>query len=346
MSFRQPIVPVSQAREPYFLGVDIGGTNIKIGLLDDLGKTLAYESIDSQADQPADLACERIARTCQDLAQRADVDFARIAGCGVGAPGPLSLRRGMLLTPTNLPNWHNFPIREAIEQRLDLPVVFINDANAAAFGEFWIGCGTSYESLALLTLGTGVGGGLINEGHLINGVNSFGSELGHIVVDCRSDARLCSWGGGQGQLEAYASASAVALRAQELVRSGQPTQLRQLGDTNEITAKDVHEAAVAGDEVALKIVDETAFYLGIGVTCTVHAIDPGLVVLGGAMNFGGGNCKVGQRFLRGVSEEFKRRTFPNVFDGTRIDFATLGGDAGYVGAAGIAKQQIAPSHKT
>jgi glucokinase len=109
-----------------------------------------------------------------------------------------------------------------------LPVSFINDANAASFGEFWVGTGAKVDSLILLTLGTGVGGGIIVDGHLINGVNSFGSECGHVIVDSRPDARLCVWGGGRGQLEAYASASAVARAAEEGVRAGAVSALTKL----------------------------------------------------------------------------------------------------------------------
>jgi glucokinase len=254
----------------------------------------------------------------------------------------MDLKRGMLLNPSNLPEWHNFPVADKLSQALAKPVSFINDANAAAFGEFWVGVGKSYQSLALLTLGTGVGGGLISEGMLINGVNSFGSEVGHVVVDCSPQARLCVWGGGRGQLEAYASASAVAAQANKAIRDVRPTKMSRVARERDglLTAKDVYEAAVQGDDVALEIIDETAFYLGVGVTNVIHMIDPGLVVLGGAMNFGGAKCPVGRRFLQRVIDEFQARTFPNVFAGTRIDFASLGGDAGYIGAAGIARQDF------
>ncbi len=333
------VIAVKNSAAPYFLGVDVGGTNVKIGIVDDRGSTLAFQSIDTKAESGPEAACLRIAETAQSLAASIDMKFDDIVRCGLGTPGPMCLRRGMLLTPTNLPTWHFFPARERLGDALGRPVSFINDANAAAYGEFWVGRGRHADGLALFTLGTGVGGGLIADGRLINGKNSFGSELGHVIVDSAPGARLCNWGGGQGQLEAYASASAVALRAQEMVGKGNATSLAKLAKpVDEITALDVHTAASAGDKVALEIVDEAAFYMGIGVTCAVHAIDPGLVVLGGAMNFGGSADEVGQRFLAGIRNEFQRRTFENVYEGTQIDFAILGGKAGYVGAAGIARQ--------
>ncbi len=335
------ILPIEQAKFPYFYGVDVGGTNIKIGLVDDLGRTLAYTSIPTRASDGPEQAVGRMADTCRELAGEVGARPQDIPAAGLGTPGPMCLRRGMLLDPSHFPTWHYFPIRDALQSALDVPVSFLNDANAAAFGEFWVGVGRDHDSLAMFTLGTGVGGGLITEGHLINGTNSFGSECGHFVVDSRPDARLCVWGGGRGQLEAYASASAVAARATEAVEAGRETQLRDvLAVQGRLTAKDVYQAAKAGDAFALELIDDTAFYLGIGVVGAVHAIDPGLVALGGAMNFGGSQCPIGRRFLQRVTEEFRQRTFPNVADGTRIVFAVLGGSAGYIGAAGFARREF------
>ena len=329
----------SDPKQPYFYGVDIGGTNIKIGVLDDCGKTQAFRSIPTREADGPEQAIQRSAQTCLDLAKESGINDQQVPWVGLGAPGPMCLKRGLLLDPVNLPHWHNFKIQEALASALNRPVGFLNDANAAAFGEYWIGSGQEFSSLALFTLGTGVGGGLIVDGTLINGVNSFGSETGHIVVDSRPDARLCVWGGGRGHLEAYASASAVAARTSEKILNGATSSLSDVLDSGKaITAKLVHEAAVAGDGLSLDIIDETAFYLGVGVACVVHSFDPGIVVLGGAMNFGGPDCEVGRRFLRGIEKEFHHRTFPNVRDGTKIKFASLGSAAGYIGAAGFARQ--------
>jgi len=179
---------------------------------------------------------------------------------------------------------------------------------------------------------------VIHEGRLINGINSFGSECGHMIVDSSPHARLCVWGGGRGELEAYGSASAVAVRAAELACGNESSLLGQLyKKQGKVSAKDVYMAAKEGDELAGEIIEETATYLGIGISTAVAIIDPGLVVLGGAMDFGGAQCPVGQRFLQSIVNEFERRAFSNVFRGTKIEFASLGGDAGYIGAAGIAR---------
>jgi len=193
--------------------------------------------------------------------------------------------------------------------------------------------------MVLLTLGTGVGGGIIVDGHLINGVNSFGSECGHVIVDSSPTARLCVWGGGRGHREAYASASAVAAITIEGLKSGIASSLQKPFQAGEkISSRRVYEAAEAGDRFALEIIDSTANYLAIGITSMVHMVDPGLVVLGGAMDFGGNDSAVGRRFLDRIRSKFCQLTFANVAAGTTIDFATLGGDAGYLGAAGIARE--------
>ncbi len=334
------ITDLSNAQSPFFWGIDVGGTGIKIGLVDDLGQTLAFESLPTRESEGPTAAMQRVAAVVEDIQERLDVS-SQIARVGLGAPGPMDLPRGYLVEPPQLPTWWDFPIRDCIAKLLRHEVTFLNDANAAAYGEFWLGSGRVDTSMILLTLGTGVGGGIIIENELVNGVNSFGSECGHILVDSAPDARLCTWGGGRGQLEAYASASGVVSRTHERLSAGIASSLSGLlgGSNSELTAKRVYEAALAGDALANEIIDETAWWLGIGVTTLVHTLDPGSVVLGGAMNFGGPNCPVGQRFLAGIASEFKRRTFDNVYAGTTIKFAELGGDAGYLGVAGYARKE-------
>jgi len=242
-----------------------------------------------------------------------------------------------MIDPPNMPHWKNFPIRDSLSQACDKPCSYANDGNAAAYGEFWVGAGRDHDSLVMFTLGTGVGGGIILNGTSIDGENSFGSELGHIIIDYREEARLCVWGGGRGELEAYASASAVACRAQERLDAGaESTLTKRLAAGESLNTKMLAEEAEAGDKFSLDIILETARFLGVGVTSVVHAVDPGAVVIGGAMTFGGHETNVGRSFLATVRAEFLNRCF-GVVRGTRIDYATLGGDAGMIGAVGIAR---------
>ncbi len=334
------IQPIEKAMAPFYWGIDIGGTGIKLGLVDQQGYTVAYEKIPTREPEGAPAAMKRIADIVQEAEKRLGV-VGKVPHIGLGAPGPMDLPKGTLVAPPQLPSWWGYPIVAELTELLGRPISFLNDANAAAFGEFWIGTGRDSDSMILLTLGTGVGGGIIVDGELVNGVNSFGSECGHILVDPSPQARLCVWGGGRGQLEAYASASAVVGRTRDRLTQGAESSLSGLlgGADSELTAKKVYDAAKNGDALALEIVDETARWLGIGITSLVHSLDPGVVTLGGAMNFGGAECEIGKRFLNGIIEEFKGRTFENVFAGTSIAFATLGADAGYLGLAGYARKQ-------
>ena len=324
---------------PFYWGIDVGGTGIKIGLVDSVGTTVAFERIDTRESEGPDAAIQRVIEVIRQSENQLGLSN-QVARIGLGAPGPMDLPGGLLVEPPQLPSWWNFPIRDVISHLLERPVSFLNDANAAAYGEFWLGSGRDDGSMVLLTLGTGVGGGIIVDGELVNGVNSFGSECGHIVVDSSPQAQLCAWGGGRGQLEAYASASGVVQRTLQRLSEGQASSLSEHsgGEGTDLTAKMVYLAAVEGDTLALGIVDETARWLGIGITTLIHTLDPGSVVLGGAMNFGGSSCPVGKRFLEGIVEEFRTRTFENVFAGTSIKFASLGADAGYLGLAGAMKE--------
>ncbi|MEQ1826022.1 MAG: ROK family protein [Pirellula sp.] len=335
----QPICSQTDAKPPFFLGVDVGGTGIKIGIVDDEGKTLGFTSIETLEPRgPAD-AMRRVSDASTTLLATAGLSKNQIAQVGLGTPGSQDIPKGMLIQPPNHPHWHHFPIVKCLEEAIELPIAFANDANAAAFGEFWVGTGKVYSSMVLLTLGTGVGGGIIIDNQLVVGQNSFGGECGHMIIDSSPNARLCVWGGGRGHLEAYASASAVAQRAKEELLAGAKSTLAPSVD--KLTTRMIYEAAAAGDAFSLKIIDETADYLALGIATLVHTLDPGLVVLGGAMNFGGKESQVGMRFLSRVEETFRHRSFEYVANGTKIDFASLGGDAGYLGAAGIARIEFA-----
>jgi glucokinase len=330
-------VSATSALRPLFIGVDVGGTNIKIGLIDDAGRTIARSSIATLEERGLEDAIQRMQHAIADLIRSANVAEEDVAAIGLATPGSMDIHRGYILEPPNMPHWRNFPIRDRLSEVCGKPVSFANDANAAAFGEFWKGSAQGFDSVVMFTLGTGVGGGIILNGVSIDGKNSFGSELGHIVIDHRDDARTCVWGGGRGELEAYASASGVVARARDALAAGQPSSIRERLENGEtLTTLMLHEEAEKGDEFSRGIILETAKYLGVGVVTTVHAVDPGAVVLGGAMNFGGPDSPIGRMFLERVREEFRRRCYGVVRE-TLIDFAKLGGNAGYIGAAGIAR---------
>lgn len=333
----QPITAMADAQPPLFLGIDVGGTSIKIGVVDNVGATLGFTRVDTKPRRPADEAVARVQAAVDELLEKLQIARSELKWVGLGSPGTMDIPAGMLLEPPNLYAWHQFPLRDAVSQAIGLPVAFANDGAAAAYGEFWLGSGKEDASIVMLTLGTGVGGGIIHHNRSIDGEHSHGSECGHVIIDSRPDARVCSCG-QSGHLEAYASATAVAKIAQEAIEMGAESQLRdRLAGGESMSALMVAEAAAAGDELARLLVIETADWLAIGIVSLVHTIDPTTVILGGAMNFGGQDAPLGREFLDRIRDQFRKKTFPALARSTQIEFASLGGDAGYLGAAGLAR---------
>jgi glucokinase len=261
-----------------------------------------------------------------------------VAAVGLGTPGPLDVKRGVLTTPVNMPSWRNVPVRDQLSAATGKPVTYANDAGAASYGEYWVGGGREYESMILLTLGTGVGGGIIYNGMSIDGSQSFGAEVGHMVIDTSPQARLCNCG-NTGHLEAYASATAVAARTVDLLPDYPNSKLMEMvSETSPLSALMVSKAADENDELALRIVDETAEYLARGIALLAYVINPAAFVLGGAMNFGGAESPIGRRFLERAVMETRKAVFPDVAKHLIVDFAQLGGNAGFIGAAGLARK--------
>jgi glucokinase len=331
------LLPLAEARRPLYAGVDLGGTNIKAALVDDEGRLIVFHTEKTHVDRGPEDAAARMGQSVHALAHQAGIATADITAVGLGSPGPLDLPAGTIVRAGNLVGWDNFPLRDRVSAHCGLPVTFANDANAAAYGEFWVGSGRDYDSLILLTLGTGVGGGIIIGDLNIEGAHSHGSECGHMVVDPAETARMCPCG-QPGHLEAYCSAKSIVARAEEAVAGGATGSLAAAVRGGEkLTPILIGREAEKGDPLATELVMETARWLGIGIVSLVHAIDPEAVMIGGAMTFGGARTPLGRAFLERMHQEFRQRTFPSLADKTAIGFASLGGDAGSIGAAGLAR---------
>jgi len=343
--------PVEEAVPPFFVGVDIGGTSVKIGLVDDFGNPIdtgevdvdgAHRSVVVIKTEPRpQVAVELMSEAITALLKRLEVDKSLCGGIGLGVPGTMDKSTQKLRRLPNIPTWADFPICEELAKEIELPILFCNDANAAAYGEYWIGSASGQSSLALLTLGTGIGTGIIIDGKSVDGAIGFGGECGHIIIDSADDALLCGCG-LRGHLEAYCSASAVARRTISMTMyresSMRPriTQETRLSDIPKI----VFSEAESGDELALEIISDTAKYLSIGIVSLLHTIDAACVLLGGAMTFGGKHSPLGQRFLSQITQEVTDRTFPAIAENVLIDFAALRSDAGYIGAAGLVREHV------
>ena len=322
---------------PLFAGVDVGGTNIKVGLVDNLGAIIASSKFPTQQEIGPKRAMAQIRIVLDQLLDGVPFSWGDVAAAGLGTPGPMDIAAGKILTPSNLPAWHNFPAQNSLAECLKKPVAFANDAAAAAYGEYWVGAGKLHESIVLLTLGTGVGGGIIVDHMSIDGAHSHGAEVGHIVIETSPQARVCSCG-HRGHLEAYASASGIVARTQDALVNDRESMLsRQIGEASPLSALMISEAAAAGDDLACQIVSETAMYLGRGITILANVIDPSAFFLGGAVDFGGIETRLGRSFLNEVIDEVKKNSFPVIADRLTVEFAQLGSEAGFVGAAGLGR---------
>jgi glucokinase len=321
-----------QPSGPLFVGLDVGGSSMKGGVVDDRGRPLAAVSLPTEAHKGQEHGLERMGQTVREAVAAAGLTLRQIAAVGVATPGTMDIPAGVILDPPNLRPWQNVPVRQHIADVFGLPVAFQNDANAAAFGEYWAGAGKGAHSMVLFTLGTGVGGGIIVGGRVLEGEHSHGAEIGHMRIEMTAP-RQCGCG-RWGCLEAYASATAVVKRTLEaLARSHGSSRLSDLLHAQgEITARDVFDAAAAGDALAGKVVEDTAFYLAVGATNLMHTIDPDVIV------FGGGMTAAGERFLECIRRHVRQLAFPVPAARTEICFARLGSDAGFIGAAGCARQ--------
>lgn len=335
-------ITAAEAQKPLFAGIDVGGTNIKIGLVDDLGRTLAYHTVPTETERGPDDATQRMAEGVAHLAQEAGVSLDDVARVGLATPGPLDLESGMLLKPGNLPGWWDYPIRERVSEACGKPVRYANDANAAAYGEYWCGAAAHTHSMVLLTLGTGIGGGIVVGDTLIEGAYGCGNECGHILVDPRDEPRRDSLDKA-GSLEEFCGSYGVVRRANDALDAGRESSLSAIRDEGrELTPLDLSEATMAGDALAKEVVMETADYLALGIVTLIHTIDPTSVVLGGAMTFGGAGHPLGEQFMERIREQVRPRLLDSLRDKLKIEFAQLGGDAGYIGAAGLVRLE----HKT
>jgi glucokinase len=320
----------------YTIGIDLGGTSIKGGVCDEHGTLLAQDTIATEAQRGVEHVLARLAALINDLPARAALDSSEIAAVGVGAPGPLSQETGVVHNAPNLPGWVNIPLRQRLAAATGRPVVIENDANAAAFGEFIAGAGRNVSSLVMLTLGTGIGGGIVLDGRVWRGCDGAGAEIGHLVLV--PGGRPCPCG-QQGCFERYASANAVAERLVEAIQAGAPCRLKADVDAGHaLDARDVLQAT-ANDALARRIWDETCHYLALGCVSLERIISPERIVLAGGL------INAGEQLLAPVRSEFQRLRWHLTPVCVEIVLATLGTDAGTIGAAALARAAVTgPSH--
>lgn len=316
----------------WVVGVDIGGTNTRVGLVPAMGgKPVALTLRSTPALGGQDAVVGELAALVEEVIETglgavSDLDGA-VLGLGIGTPGPLDLERGIVLDAFNL-GWRNLPLRDALGEAVGLPAVLDNDANCATWGEYWQGAGRGARSLVGVTLGTGIGGGVILEGKLVHGASASAGELGHMSIDFHGRRCKC---GNYGCLEAYASGPNIAARAREGLEAGAESVLLSLveGDLDRLTAATVFEAILEGDAYAGEVMLETAKILGAGVANIVNVLNPHVVVIVG------GVTKAGHYLFNPLRAEVRRRAFKTAERACKIVPGELPQTAGVIGAAGL-----------
>jgi glucokinase len=308
--------------------IDIGGTKIALGLSTLDGHTLPFRRFPTRIKNAPEQILEE---ACRELERMAAGAGARIAAVGIGCGGPLDRRRGLILSPPNLPGWDEFPIVKQVAERFGVPVLLDNDANGAALGEHEHGAGRGLSDLVYITISTGIGGGLIINRQLVHGVGDGAGEVGHMVI--APDGPPCGCG-SRGCLEALCSGTSIARRAvEQLARDSRPSTLRAGGATN-VTAQAVAEAARAGDELARTVWDETIHYLALGLSNIIAALAPEAIILGGGVSTSG------DQLLIPLRERVRAAVKIMPVEQVGIRQASLGGDSAIYGALIIGRHAL------
>lgn len=313
-------------------GIDLGGTNVKTAIVARNGDLLGKDSRPTHADEGLDSVLDTMVESYEAAMENAGADSSDVLAVGIGAPGPMNWRTGVVFSPPNLPGWENVPLADLMRERLRVPTYVDNDANVACWGEFWSGAGREVDSLVCLTLGTGIGGGVVVFGKLLRGPDGTAGEIGHMNV-CR-DGRQCNCG-AKGCLEAYASATGMVRTAIEGIEAGRQTILTKLcnNDLDRIDGKMISDAIARGDQFAAWVMRETAVWIGTGVASLVNILNPEMVVLCGGM------IAAGDVLFDPIRETTKAQAFDVPAARAVIVPAGLGADSGVIGAAGCALQR-------
>jgi len=314
------------------VGIDIGGTTIKAALLHTNGDILEKTHIPTAVSKGEDGVIEDIHNVINQLLAHVGADKAQVAGIGIGVPGPVQSDTGVVAEAVNL-GWKNTPLKEKLEKRTGVPVFVDNDANNAALGEMWRGSGQGASNLVVVTLGTGVGGGVIINGEIVHGENGVGGEIGHIAIEpLRGPGCNC---GKKGCLETLTSATAIIREGVAIATDGSSPRLAEVyASKGKLTAKDVFDAAMDGDPAAIGVVDKAAFYLGWGLSHLANILNPAKIVIGGGVS------AAGPFLFDRIQESFDKFTWAPAASACTILPASLGNDAGVIGAGWLVVSRL------
>lgn len=315
-----------------YLGIDVGGTGIKVGVVDEFGNILAQGETPTLAGRPYGEIVHDMGVCALDVLKQGDYSVDDVASIGVGVPGVANQQTGMVVFCTNL-NWHNIPLRTELQKYIDKPVYIDNDATVAGYAESVCGVSVGCHSSVFLTLGTGVGGGIVIGGRPWSGFHGIGSEIGHMPMDIEGEPCTC---GNDGCLERYCSATAVIRMGKQAVLQHPDSAMYAAcgGAVEKLTAKMVFDAAKEGDDVAMKVFRRYVNYLCLALDSVIAFLDPEMIILGGGVS------KAGNFLLDAVRERLPHYLLFKSLPYSRVEIARLGADAGMIGAAMLGKQPV------
>lgn len=308
-----------------FAGIDIGGTSIKIGIIDEQGTKLAERQFPADVTSDIDIVFEGIVAKLKELAQEISNNVT-LKAMGIGVPGEVNVQDGILREPVNLPGWDDAPLVDIMKSKMSCPVFLDNDANVAALGEYTFGSGRNYDEMMMITLGTGVGGGLILRGEIYRGADNVTGEIGHTIVQAGGKSCRC---GRLGCLEAYVGAGAIVRYTSLRLDHGENSTLQEM-PRRKLTAKSIAEAALDGDELARAVYERAGYYLGIGLGNVANLLNLQRIVIGG------GVAQAGDIFFKSLQKSFNDTALCIPGQTLEIVPAELGEKAGMLGAAWMA----------
>ena len=311
------------------VGVDLGGTNVRIGIVSPKGRVLKKEEYPLDLSQGGLKIVEGLISNLENFVQKKIGKNDQLLGIGMGIAGAMDMKKGRIINSPNIPDLNGFGIREFIQKRMQSPIAIENDANAFALGEGWVGAAKGSSYYCGITLGTGVGGGIVINEEILHGSGGKASEVGHMVVD--PEGPLCGCG-GRGCLEVYASATGIKRMAMEAIAKGEGAGIvkRAGGKVEEVTAEKVFEAAQSGDKAAQKIFHKMGRFLGLGIVNLIHLFDPEKIVIGGKAS------RAWDSFIKTTMEVVMERVMEGSREKVEIVQAKCGDDAGVLGAAFVA----------
>ena len=307
----------------YYAGIDLGGTNTKIGVVDKEGNKIFTTTMKTDSIDGYEISLDRISNILKENLKEYNIQLTDVGGVGVGVPGPVVQGR-IVKFFANFPWPNGLDLAAEFEKRLGLKVKVDNDVNVITLGEMWKGAGKGHGNVLGIAVGTGIGGGIIVDGNLVTGKNGTAGEIGHSKVE--RDGKLCGCG-QKGCWEAYASATGLIREAQGRLIVNKKNKLYEMTKGRELEAKDIFDAAKDGDEFSLDIVDYEVDYLALGISNLLNTLDPEIIVMGGGVSL------AGDFLLDKLRERLKKHTLPSALDGLKIVEAKLGNDAGIIGAA-------------